>query len=1029
MPGGTLVSLSRGNARPPDSPARALVPARIAATARAHPRATAIVDQRSRLDYASLWSRVDGLAWHLRDALCLGAEDRVAVAATRSASAIVSVLGILRAGCAFVPFEPTDPAARLRGMFTAAGVRAVVGPSEAIAGVAPEMPHLDPAALPVESSRAPSGIPRLAGRMLAYVIFTSGSTGGPKAVGVEHGALAGLVTWSQAHFQVTPSDAFLQFARLTFDASIWEIFTPLSCGATLVLPTPAEVISPPALERLMRRHAVTHADIPAAVWETMRLDRLPRLRFCMTGGEAVAARTVRHCAAPGRLVVNGYGPTEATDLTIVGICEPGSPHPPPIGLPVPGTTAYVVDDHLSLAGPGEVGELYLGGAQLARGYLGRPGLTAERFVPDPWGGRPGRRLYRTGDLVRRRPDGVMEFVGRRDRQVKVRGVRIELGEVELHVNACDGILEAAVTAHPHDGGRRLVAHVAGAVDLKAIRQQLEARVPRHLVPSTFVLYESLPRTPNGKIDYPGLRSMPEPPGVPGPAGRGATAPVDPLAEAVHEILGVWPAARDALLDLGADSLDAMRIVARLRAAGVHVDSRALLTTPLPELRLAGLPRVAATGTAAAPLPPDDGPVPLTPAQAGIWYQQLLTPTSTAYLVPVRLELEGPLEPHRLRQAWAEVVSRHDALRSRLAVSGGRAFLELDSAPPPLAVHDLGGADEAERDARAERILARAASEPFPLTAEAPFRLTLVRMSRHRHVLGLTAHHLLCDGWSLAILVRDLGAAYHAAATDAPETPPEQPAGAFATYARRHAAEVAAGRYDTGVRFWKGLLPEPPAPWPTGGRATGVPVGRIFTVGEQLTGRLRASCRRWRVTSFVALLAGFAAALAALSGRPRVVVGAVSANRPDRALEEVVGHFVNTLPLPIAVGAGRDRGELIASVDRVVRVSSPHWEVPLPLIAAALPRAGQGADSSTGGPWNAVFEFDSMPPGRFEAKEVTGQLSDEGLQQGAISALSLRVVERRGRLRCVLVADAAVMTGEELAGVEQAVLRAWRWLAG
>jgi aryl carrier-like protein len=681
-----------------------------------------------------------------------------------------------------------------------------------------------------------------------------------------------------------------------------------------------------------------------------------------------------------------------------------------------------------------VGELYLGGAQLARGYLGRPGLTAERFVPDPWGVPPGGRLYRTGDLVRRRPDEFMEFVGRRDRQVKVRGVRIELGEVELHVNACDGVVEAAVTAEPHDGGRRLVAHVAGAVDLKAIRHRLEALVPRHLVPSTFVLYETLPRTRNGKIDYAGLRSLPEPPGGPVPAGRDPTAALYPgsaaLARAVHEILGVWPA-RDTLLDLGADSLDAMRIVARLRGAGIDVDSRALLTTPLPELRLARLPEAARpVASAPAPSPPDDGPVPATRAQAGIWHQQLPAPSSTAYLVPVRLELEGPLEPDRLRLAWAQVVRRHDALRSRLAVHGGRAFLAPQSAPPPLAVHDLTGFDEAERDAEADRILARAASEPFPLTAEAPFRLVLVRMSRFRHVLGLTAHHVLCDGWSLALLVWDLGVAYDAVGACAPE-PWGQPASEFATYARRHAAEVAAGRYDAGVRFWRDLLPEPPSPWPatTAARATGVALGRIFEVGEEPTGLLRACCRRWRVTLFVALLAGFATGLAARTGRTRVVVGVVTANRSDRELEDVVGHFVNTLPLPITVDAGRDRTALIASVDRVVRTSSPHWEVPLPLIAAALPRAGHGTGSGTGGPWNAVFELDSMPAGRFEAEEVTGQLSDEGLQQGAISALSLRVVERGGSLRCVLVADAAVMTGQELAGIEQEVLRAWRWLAG
>lgn len=994
-------------------------PELFAAAARARPRATAVIESRGRWDYATTDAHATRLAWRLRARLGLSGEDRVAVAATRSRAMVAGVLGVLKAGCAYVPVYPADPADRLRAMLAEADVRAIVGPAS-LRRLSLRLPHIDLGALSARSGQPdPAGSASLPVTIrpagLAYVIFTSGSTGRPKGVAVEHRALSSLLAWSRDFFQVRPTDVFLQFARLTFDVSVWEILTPLSQGAATVLASGADVLSPEAIERLIREHGVSHLDLPAAVLDAMDMSRMPSLRFCMTGTDPVRARTVRHVAAPGRTVVNGYGPTEATDVTVAGICDPCSDAPPPIGLPVAGTTAYVLDGELHPAPGGAPGELYLGGRQLARCYIGRAAQTAERFVPDPWG-PPGSRLYRTGDLVRRLPDGAIEFIGRRDRQLKVRGIRVELAEVEQAIETAGGVTAAAVIAVRHHDGHRMIAHVVSGAEPRALRRDLVRTLPGHLVPSAVVVHETLPYTVNGKIDYARLERL-----TPQPAtGRGRGC-VSLLECFVDEIVGTRPAPGDTFLDLGGDSLDAIRVVARLREHAMELDVREMLgPVPVTSLR----PRAIVGRVQAAISAGAEDSAPLTPAQAAIWYHQLLMPASEAYHIPVCLELNGPIDSERLHAAWHLVVQRHDALRSRIAVRGVRPFMVADTAPPPIAVHDLTKIPgQAQRDAM-RRIFSQ--TQTFALTNAAPFRLTLLHLNPGRHRLDLTCHHILCDGWSLTVLIEDLAAAYRSLGSNRRQFA-ASPAASFLRFARWQSTQVTEGRYAGGVRYWQEVLRNRnfAAAWRAGASPSQIAVGHIFDIGSGTTARLRRRFNELGTTTFIGLLSGFARALAAWFGESDLVIGVVAANRPDLASERVIGQFVNTLPLPLSAGRALAMPELVGRTREIVQESLPHWDVPLPLISAALK---QRQARRTGGPWHAVFDFDSTPVSTFDAGPLTGTLSDDGLQQGAVSELSLRVFERHNSLRAVMVGDAGVIDRADLVQVARMTAAAWQKLA-
>ncbi|HLL46877.1 MAG TPA: amino acid adenylation domain-containing protein, partial [Longimicrobiaceae bacterium] len=537
----------------------------------------------------------------------------------------------------------------------------------------------------------------------AYVIYTSGSTGRPKGVVVPHRALANYTEHARAEYGIGAEDRVLQFASLVFDASAEEIFPALASGAALVLRTDEMIDSPAAFARACAEWGITVASLPTAYWHELAAataDELPALpdplRLVIIGGERALPERLeawRGRFGTGARLVNTYGPTEATVVaTLADVAEPEPADPVraevpeiplpavPIGRPVSNARAYVLDAHGRPVPAGVAGELYMGGAGVARGYLGRPGLTAERFVPDALSGEPGARLYRTGDRVRWRPDGRLEFLGRADAQVKVRGFRIEPGEVEAELARHPAVRECAVVAHEDEPGAvRLVAYVAPAEggqapDAAELRRFLGATLPAYMVPAAFVVLDTFPLTPSGKLDR---RALPAPDGYGADTGGAPRTPVEEIVAGIFaevlrlEAVGI----HDGFFDLGGHSLLATQAMSRLRAA-LHVDLplRVLFEAPtvaaLAERVEAALPDAVAVPPI---LPaPRDGDVPLSFAQERLWFLDHLEPGSPFYNVPGALRLRGPLDAAALEWAFGEIVGRHEALRTVFPSRGGRA---------------------------------------------------------------------------------------------------------------------------------------------------------------------------------------------------------------------------------------------------------------------------------------------------------------------------------------------------------------------
>jgi amino acid adenylation domain-containing protein/non-ribosomal peptide synthase protein (TIGR01720 family) len=916
------------------------------------PGAPAILHGREVLSYGELDARSNRLAHHLRG-LGVGPESIVGISMPRSPDLVVAVVGVVKAGGAWLPLDPTYPRDRLAFILEDAQPALVLagpGAAESLPETIVPVLRVDAEAAAIAREEATRPAPIARAGSAAYVIYTSGSTGRPKGVVVEHRGLGNLAAVHHAAFGSGPGSRVLQFSSPSFDASVWETVMALLNGGALVL-APQEALMPgPDLLAVLEEQAVTTVTLPPSALSALPDAALPALRTIVVAGEACSEDLVLRWA-PGRQFVDAYGPTETTVCASMTECAPTGDKPL-IGRPLANMRTYVLDGALDPQPIGVPGELFVGGVGLARGYLRRPDLTAERFVPDPFGDAPGARLYRTGDLARWTADGLLDYVGRADTQVKVRGFRIELGEIEAALASHPGVREAVVVAWRDAAGQRLVAYVVPA-DLEApphasaLRGHLQDRLPEYMVPSAFVALDRWPLTPSGKVDR---RALPAP-GL--PAGRDHVPPRGPVEEAVArvfgDVLGIDPrrvGAQDGFFELGGHSLLATQVVSRVRTTfGVELPVRALFEAPTPAdlaARIEALLRAGA-GVDVPPITPAPrgGPLPLSFAQERMWFLHGLDPHDAAYLVSGTLRLEGPLDRGALGRALDETVQRHEVLRTRFALVDGRgAGVVEEGLHLALDVVDLTVLPAAEREAALAEAIAADARRPIDLEAGPPIRVKLFAIGAEDHVLLVVIHHIATDAWSMGVLQGDLAALYDAFHAGRPSPLPALPI-QYADYAAWQRTWLSGALLDRELAWWKAHLagaplaldlptdrPRPPVMSHRGG-------SRTFTLPPALHRALDALARREGATLFMVLLAAFDVLLARHAGQRDVVVGTPIAGRTRAETERLVGFFVNTLALRVELSDDEPFRGLLARVREACLGAYAHQDLPFERLVEAL----------------------------------------------------------------------------------------------
>ncbi|WP_097213760.1 MULTISPECIES: non-ribosomal peptide synthase/polyketide synthase [unclassified Rhodococcus (in: high G+C Gram-positive bacteria)] len=909
------------------------------------PDANAVVFGTDALSYAEFDARANRLARHLIGA-GVGPESLVGIAMRRSVEMVIAIYAVLKAGGAYLPIDPEQPDERIEyvaGLSAPVLVLSTVADRESMpASVATvAVDELDLADLSPSAVRDGDRAAPLRPHATAYVIFTSGSTGRPKGVAVPHRGIVNRLRWMQDSYPLAGDDAVLLKTPATFDVSVWELFWPLQTGSRMVIAEADGHRDPVYLETAVREYGITTMHFVPSMLEVFLLGadiaRCGSLRRIFTSGEALAPGTV--AALHGRTdaeLHNLYGPTEASvdvtyhrtavDETVV-----------PIGAPVWNTQTYVLDAGLRPSPVGVAGELYLAGVQLARGYVARPDLTADRFVANPFG-EPGSRMYRTGDLVRWNATGELEYIGRTDFQVKLRGQRIELGEIEAALLRDDRVAQAVVVVRG-DGpaGDYLAAYAVPAtgsglddqvLDTGAVLDAVAGALPRYMVPSVLTVLDALPLNPSGKLDR---KALPAPEFAGTAEFVAASTPTElALAEIFSGVLeSAHPVgATDSFFDLGGNSLAATRLLARVNAEfGTRVSVRELFEAPT----VAGLAAVVddvLTGHVhrqellAGPRP---DPIPLSPAQSRMWFLNRFDPASGAYNVAAALRMTGTLDVSALAEAVADILERHESLRTVYPDSPSGPYQQIlptSEVLDELALDSLRDDEPLGADELAERVRAAVASG-FDVTAEIPLELTLLTAGHDDHVLVVVVHHISIDGWSIQALARDLVQAYSArTGGQAPSwTPlPVQ----YADYAVWKRAVL--GSEDdpdsTAARqidYWTAALAGAPEvlALPTDRRRPAVPSYRGGTVECELDtaayDAVKALARSTNSTPFMILHAALAVLLARMSDTADIAVGTPVAGRGEQALDDVVGMFVNTLVLRTEVDPARSFAALLERV--------------------------------------------------------------------------------------------------------------------
>ncbi|MCX4238917.1 non-ribosomal peptide synthetase [Streptomyces ortus] len=957
------------------------------------PDATALVSRRNTLPYGELDVRSDALARGLVSR-GVGRESRVGLCLPRGVEMVVAMLAVWKAGGAYVPLDPEYPSDRLLFMVADSGAELVLVTEETAGRLSADVET----ALVGELATGLGELPDVTSDQLAYVIYTSGSTGRPKGVAVEHAAVANLASAMGPVLGVGPGLTALQFASFSFDAAVLDVAVTLAAGGTLAIATTEERQDPSALTAMVEAAGVAVASVVPSLLGALEPKSVVGVSNWVLGAERLEAGLAARWREGAR-VWNTYGPTEATVISTAVLLEEGitgEDVPPAIGRPLPNVRTYVLDGFLRPVPVGVAGELYIAGVGLARGYIGRSDLTAERFVACPFGDGPGR-MYRTGDVARWASDGQLEFVGRVDAQVKIRGFRVELGEVEAVLAAHARVERAVVLAR--DG--RLIGYAVGDADAETLRAFAATRLPEYMVPSVIVVLDAFRLTVNGKID----RSALPAPDLGAGGSRGPETPVEEaLCALFAELLGVEQVgAEESFFALGGDSLLVMRLIARMRAElDVSVGVREVFADPT----VAGVARLVDRAGAApgVPLRRRERPerVPLSFAQQRMWFLNLIegadgdSEGAAAYNQPFALRLLGRPDVAALEAALGDVAERHESLRTVFPDVEGVPYQEIrDGAEgrPRLRVIEAG--------ARWREAMAEETGRGFDLGAELPWRTCLLKVAEEEWVLLLVSHHIASDGWSMGVLARDLRTAYRSRHGGRPpewEPLPVQYAD-YALWQREVLGELddpdSAGAGQ--IAHWKQALGgapqetalpfDRPRPATPSFRSGSVPVG----VDAATHARLAEVAARSGATMFMVVHAALVVLLARMGAGEDVCVGTPVAGRSDAQLEELAGFFVNTLVLRTDVSGNPSFTEILRRVRESDLSAYAHQDVPFERLVDELNPARSAARNPL---FQVMLALQNLPEAQWDLDGLTVEAVPPAQAPAARFDLSLSLNERR-----------------------------------
>jgi len=930
--------------------------------AECRPAASALESQGQQLSYAELNERANQLAHHLVS-LGVGPEAVVGVMVERSVEMVVGILAILKAGGAYLPLDPELPLERLSYMLERSG-GVVILTEEKFSDALPAQFGQHVISLDQEweqfreSYSRSNPVRRAEADNAAYVMYTSGSTGEPKGVVVTHRNVLRLVR-SVEYVELGAEEVFLQLAPISFDASTFELWGSLLNGGKLAL-MPSGKVGLEEIGQELRSQGVTTLWLTAGLFHQMveeQIEALHSVRQLLAGGEALNPRLVeRYLQSAGdqNVLINGYGPTEGTTFSccqqLRGPWKQQSSVP--IGSAIGNTEVYVLESEMEPVGIGMIGELYIGGEGLARGYLGSPEMTAEKFVPNPYGGRAGSRLYRSGDLVRYSPDGQLKFIGRADQQVKLRGYRIELGEIEAALSSHPQVGQAVAVLKGEDADKRIIGYVVprdfqSPISQGELREHVRNRLPDYMTPSAIVALEQIPLTVNGKVDR---SKLPDPERENNREIRQLTGFTEQLLGGIwRKVLGLETVgAGGDFFELGGHSLLATQLVSRIgEVFGVRLPLRKVfehsrieeLAREIEEARGAsrGLEAIAGEIQRRA----DKKKRELSYAQQRLWFLDQFEPGNAFYNVPLGVRIEGDLDENALRASLVEVIRRHEVLRTRFEVEDGRAIQVIYEQPEfEWEQADLRGLAEEDREQAVRQYVTQSARKPFDLRRGGLLRVGVLRLEQEQYVVQMTIHHIVSDGWSLGVLVREM-VEFYQACREGRQSRLEDLKIQYGDYAEWQREWLTGETLGQQLTYWKEQLTGAPArlELPTDRMRGAVQRYRGedqgLCIAQPQTLRLKQLSADCDATLYMALLGAFGVLLSKYSGETDLVIGSPIANRNRGEIEGLIGFFVNTLAMRVRINPAASFRELLAEIREISLAAYDHQDLPFEKLVEEL----------------------------------------------------------------------------------------------